>query len=69
LEIEFSEQIKTRELFQEETEKKSRIITQNRPGDLVELGFNQRCSKPQPKGYAQPGQRKQIKIRAEAIYR
>ena len=64
MELEFNlkpEQVKTRELFLEEAEEEVKVITQAKPGDIVELGLNRKCTKPQPKGYTQPEQCKQSK--------
>ena len=55
------EQVKTREKFREETEEEVNSLTQDKPGDIVELGLNRKCTKPQPKGYTQPEQCKQSK--------
>ena len=55
------EQVKTREQFREETEEEVNSLTQDKPGDIVELGINLRCTKPQPKGYTRPEQHKQTK--------
>jgi hypothetical protein len=38
------EQVKTREKFREETEEEVNSLTQDKPGDIVELGINLRPS-------------------------
>lgn len=60
------EQVKTRELFREETAEEAKILTQAKPGDTVEPGINRGCTKPHPKGFTQLQQHKQTKNRADS---